>query len=157
MKWEIQCKKKLHVMKLQMDSMRWIASGHTSFLIFQLLLCFDHFQFAIACLRFFEQVLHSRCPNWFSVTFITQIVPCSIFSTPISTYFILDLTFSLIYYDVQIQKDVYQIKVLILNFCTAALKTSHKSNTHQSGSSSKPHFCLRHHLLLSGQSETQPT
>ena len=75
-----------------------------SFLIFLLLLCFDHFQFAIACLRFFEQVLHSRCPNWFSVTFITQIVPCSIFSTPISTYFIFDLILSLIHYDVQIQK-----------------------------------------------------
>ena len=54
------------------------------------------------------------------------------------------------------KKMIIKFKVLTLDFCAAALKTSHKSNTHQSGSSSKPHFCLRNHLLLFGQSQTQP-
>ena len=42
------------------------------------------------------------------------------------------------------KKMIIRFKVLILNFCSVALKTSHKSNTHQSGFSSYPHFCLRY-------------
>ena len=136
-----------------------VALRQTSFLIFLLLLCFDHFQFAIACLRFFEQVLHSRCPNWFSVTFITQIVPCSIFSTPISTYFIFDLIFSLIHHDVQIQKKwlsnlkrLHSIFAQLLpRYPTSRTLTSQVSLLSLIFASN-----IRYHLLFE-QSQTQPS